>query len=350
MATAKPPKLSPTELARETFRQLSINRTSPTPDAYRKLYNEIAGIKEEPEGKTAKARNNQELESILLNFAISLTLESKEYASIGQQLTVSAEQSKWNEYQQGLNEFIEKIFSQIKALQTKIRNESTAQAADTAADEEKQTSALKNLLTRTLGLALPSLLNTAPELSQESEALSKLLKKAQSEKQLAEVESRLKNLCFKIEHLAKSAPGSVPATGTESLPLMDDPVIPMLSKLLSQTLGMAVGTLLQHEPKLLEVSDRLADDVKSARSMDDFLRIESSLKDLCYKITLKGDDASEQLQLLLTLFKLLLENVSSLLDDDNWLRGQVIIIKELIDGEIDHRALLEATKDRKSVV
>ena len=352
MATSKPSKQSPADVARETFRQLSINRTQPTPEAYRKQYNEIAGISGDAGPGSESGKSHQELETILLNFAISLTLESKEYAHIGHQLTVTAERHQWKEYQQGLNAFVEKIFNQIKSLHDKLSDSADIVSVGqfTPADLQKQESVLKDLLTRTLGLALPSLLNTAPELSKESEALSKLLKTAQSEKELTDVGSRLKNLCFKIEHLPSGSSESGGKQVTGATPLLDDPLIPMLSKLLSQTLTMAVGALLQNEPRLLETSDRLATEVKTAKTVYDFQNIESRLKELCYKITLKGDDTSEQLQLLLSLFKLLLENVTSLLEDDNWLRGQVIVIQELITGEIDHRALLAATKSLKDVI
>ena len=42
---------NPTDIARETFKRLAIERIAPTPDAYRKLYFEIAGIVEQPEPK-----------------------------------------------------------------------------------------------------------------------------------------------------------------------------------------------------------------------------------------------------------------------------------------------------------
>jgi len=346
VATAKPPKQSPAEVARETFRQLSLSRTQPTPDAYQKVYNEIAGIAEEPSESVTTDGAQQELETILLNFASALVHENKDYAAIGQQLSSCAQLHNWSDYQKGLNDFIEKIFVQIKNLQSKAAEDAKNLLRDSVADNQKQESVLKDLLTRTLGLALPSLLSTAPELSAESETLSKLLKNAKSEKEMVDIGSRLKNLCFKIEHI----PSAGHTEKAEPASMVDDPIIPMLSRLLSQTLTMAVSALLQNEPKLMATSDQLALQVKTAKTLSDFQSIESKIKELCYQITLKGDDTSEQLQLLLSLFKLLLENVSSLLDDDNWLRGQVIVIKDLITGEIDHRALLEATKGLKEVI
>jgi len=343
---ATPQKQSPADVARETFRQLSLNRTQPTPDAYRKVYNDIAGIGADPLQENTQPVNHQELQAILRNFGTSLTIESKEFSAIGQHLLTCVEQNRWNEYQKGINEFIEKIFLQIKTLQVRSAEDARLQLGDHVTDNQKQETLLKDLLTRTLSLALPSLLSTAPELSTESDTLSRLLKNARSDKEMVDIGSRLKNLCFRIENL----PSAEARAGTVQTPMTDDPLIPMLSRLLSQTLNMAVGALLQNEPGLMEESDILAEQVKAARSLTDFESIETRLKDLCYKITLKGDDTSEQLQLLLSLFKLLLENVTSLLEDDNWLRGQVVVIQELITGQIDHRALLEATKGLKEVI
>jgi diguanylate cyclase len=58
----------------------------------------------------------------------------------------------------------------------------------------------------------------------------------------------------------------------------------------------------------------------------------------------------EQQELLLRLFKLLLENVSELLDDDSWLRGQIESVQDLIAGPIDQRALEDATRSLKEVI
>lgn len=347
MATAKPTRQNPADVARETFRQLSVSRTQPTPDAYRKVYNDIAGIADDEGGAADTAPANQDLESILRNFAASLSGESREFAMIGEQLAVFASQGRWLDYQKGLNEFITRIFAQIKALQVKSDEDAKAAAVLTPAEAQKQESVLKDLLTRTLALALPSLLTTAPELSQESDALAKMLKSAKTDKELVDIGSRLKTLCFRIENLRSEAPAAGSALPAS---LTDDPLIPMLSQLLSRTLNMAVSSLLHNDAKLVTVSDQLAREVQTARTLTDFQRVESGLKDLFYKISLKGDDNSEQLQLLLSLFRLLLENVSALLEDDNWLRGQVEVVQELIAGELDYRSLMAATKGLKEVI
>ena len=43
-----PPSQNPAEIAREAFRQLAVRRIAPTPDAYRAIYDEIAGYAAQP--------------------------------------------------------------------------------------------------------------------------------------------------------------------------------------------------------------------------------------------------------------------------------------------------------------
>jgi diguanylate cyclase len=124
----------------------------------------------------------------------------------------------------------------------------------------------------------------------------------------------------------------------------------VLRDMLSRTLAFAVASLLAGSPALITEAEALGTAVKNAHGETALLEIAARLKELCYRIELKsGDDAEEQ-ELLLRLFKLLLENVSELLDDDSWMRGQVAIVTELISGPIDQRSLEDATRSLKDVI
>jgi diguanylate cyclase len=90
--------------------------------------------------------------------------------------------------------------------------------------------------------------------------------------------------------------------------------------------------------------------VKLAHGEAALQEIAGRLKELCYQIELKSGDIGEQQELLLRLFKLLLENVSELLDDDSWMRGQIAAVQDLIAGPIDQRALEDATRSLKDVI
>jgi diguanylate cyclase len=124
----------------------------------------------------------------------------------------------------------------------------------------------------------------------------------------------------------------------------------MLRDMLSRTLGFALAALLSGSPSLVTEAEALGTAVKVAHSDEALQEIAARLKQLCYQIEIRSGDVAEQQELLLRLFRLLLENVSELLDDDSWMRGQIAAVQDLIAGPIDHRALEEATRSLKDVI
>jgi diguanylate cyclase len=123
-----------------------------------------------------------------------------------------------------------------------------------------------------------------------------------------------------------------------------------LRDMLSRTLTFAVASLLTGSPTLITEAESLGAAVKTAHSEAALQEIAVRLKELCYRIELKTGDDAEQQELLLRLFKLLLENVGELLEDGSWMRGQVAIVQELISGPIDQRALEDATRSLKNMM
>ncbi|TFW29264.1 GGDEF domain-containing protein [Massilia arenosa] len=238
---------NPAEIAREAFRRLATRRIAPTPDAYRTIYNEIAGLPAAPEAAQA---TDEGAELVLTGLASRLTSQPGEMAEYGRRLSRALKARDWDGYGRSLNQLTEK-FGKRPAVDIPL--------LDT--DESRQ---LRELLARTLTFAVASLLNGSPELVAEAESLGAAVKNAQSHEHLADVAARLKQLCYQIE--------------------------------------------------------------------------------------LRGGDAAETQELLLRLFRLLLENVTELLDDGSWLHGQVEAVQELIKGPLDPRALEDATRSLKEVI
>ncbi|TFW29512.1 GGDEF domain-containing protein [Massilia horti] len=123
-----------------------------------------------------------------------------------------------------------------------------------------------------------------------------------------------------------------------------------LRDMLSRTLAFALASLLSGNPSLVTEAESLGAAVKVAHSEEALQEIAARLKELCYQIELKSGDLGEQQELLLRLFRLLLENVGELLDDDSWMRGQIAAVQDLISGPLDQRALEEATRSLKDVI
>jgi diguanylate cyclase len=255
--SSKPPtpEQNPAEIAREAFRRLATRRIAPTPEAYRDIYNEIAGVTEPAVSATAPIGSvDAGPESVLSQFATRLTENTGDLAEFGRRFNRAVKSRDWDGYAKTLSQLVEKHF---------VSARKGIEVAGIPAEDE-QTRTLRELLSRTLTFAVASLLSGAPVLVAEAESLGAATKLAHSEEALAEIALRLKQLCFQIE--------------------------------------------------------------------------------------LRGGDSGEQQELLLRLFKLLLENVSELLDDDSWLRGQIEAVQNLIAGPLDVRALEEATRSLKEVI
>jgi diguanylate cyclase len=130
----------------------------------------------------------------------------------------------------------------------------------------------------------------------------------------------------------------------------DAPETRQLRELLARSLSFAVASLLEGAPALVAEAESLGAAVKLAVTDDALAEIAARLKQLCYQIEIKNGDMAEQQELLLRLFKLLLDNVNELLDEDSWLRGQIDVVQTLVAGPIDPRALEEATRSLKEVI
>jgi len=179
----KPARLNPAEIAREAFRQLAVRRIAPTPDAYRDVYDEIAGYAAEPAP-----------EKVLAEFADTLKGQAG-LESIGKTLQTAAGTRYWRDYAKGLTQLVDHY-------QTQLARRAPAPAPSPIAlapDDDMQARMLRDLLTRTLTLAVASLLHNVPELAEEAEAMARAIKDAQDEAALNDISARLKQLCFRIE-------------------------------------------------------------------------------------------------------------------------------------------------------
>ncbi|WP_132256378.1 GGDEF domain-containing protein [Paucimonas lemoignei] len=266
--TDKPTAQNPAEVARETIRQLALRRMAPTPEAYREIYEEIAG--------TAGKPNPVDM---LAAFAESLIV-TPALTDAGHQLRRAAAANDWDEYGRQLVLLSEKI------LKPEV--------------------------------AAPALPARAPA--------------AQMPAPLA------------------PTPPAPAATSMSPRLLAADAQIETLRDMLARTLSFAVLSLLQNDPELSAETEHLAQAVKEASNIGAIEQVGARLKQLYFKIEIKAGDLGEQQALLLQLFKLLLENIGELLEDDSWLRGQVAGVQNLLDGPISQAALHDATRSMKEVI
>ncbi|MEO7031964.1 MAG: GGDEF domain-containing protein [Herbaspirillum sp.] len=261
-----PTKQSPVDIAREAFRRLATRRIAPTPDAYRSVYDEIAGSAAAPSAA-----------NILAQFTTKLATTTGNAAQLGRQCQLASNDHDWARLGQHLDQLLDKhLHDKPSALPPAM----SAPAVDTITP------------------VLPTVTHSAV-------------------RPLAPTD-------LTREHL--------------------------LRDMLVRTLTLALTSQLQHAPELMAQADTLATKLKFASTETMLNETSISLKQLCFQIEQDSEDMQQQQEMLLKLFKLLLENVNELLDEDSWLAGQIASVQALIAGPIHPAALQEASRSLKDVI
>lgn len=150
-------------------------------------------------------------------------------------------------------------------------------------------------------------------------------------------------------------PDATPVAGppqsatTSAAPLQggDNDVVNQLRELLARTLENTLATQpeLASEVQALATQIRAADNNKSR--LDDIAR---QLRQFWLKLELRGGDKVKIQEGLLRLLRLLVENVSEMVEDDKWLRGQITALQQIINEPMDKRSIADAERNLRDVI
>ena len=279
---------NPTEIARETFRLLATRRIAPDPDNYRKHYLEIAG----------------------------------QAAPAGEVADPAEEAALWAKV----------VLNLVKQWETRHVGVTTARKREG--------------LERLLGVPGSSPAKLANKLRK--------LVKSWSETPVAEAGEIGVNPVLPVAPVAPDAPGAGPLSQSAASPLAskgtgDDPLT-QLRELLAQTLEFAATAQHGSAPDLAQEAASLA---KATRAAGDALAVQklaANLRQFWFKLELRGGDNAELHKGLLRLLRLLIENAHELVSEDQWISGQLTVLRGILGGPLDLKAIAEAERRLKEVV
>ena len=324
---------NPSDIARETLRLLASRRISPTPDNYREYYQEVCG---QP-GASAAA----DAELMLQQLAVEL--KSRPGAARGAAaLDQAAAARDWDQYRAALLGLLEAksgksaaaapwaqlILDLLKQWETRHSGLTTARKRD----------GLEKIL-RAPGSDAGQLATKLQNLLKSWSATS--LAPAEETALAPEMEAAPAKEAANASHAA--APAAMAAAAGEE-------ALGQLRELLAQTLEFAVVSQLAHAPDLAEEAGALAKAARAAAEKEAVQKLTSSLRQFWYRLEVRGGDNAELHQGLLRLLRLLIDNTHELLGEDQWLRGQVAVLQEIISRPLDLDAIAEAERRLKEVI
>lgn len=328
-----PPPSNPTELARETFKLLATRRIAPTPENYQRIYHELSGEPPQNAGK--------EFEENLGKVLDGLGRKTPHLAPKLTPLAKSLETRDWEAFEQALESL-----------------------GNTAPQTQENWAELVRDLIKQWDLKQAGL--TSPR---KKEALERVL--INFGRNSVELHAKLSALTkawmegaagpSDIEVVESAPLDTAPAPGTDTAVEADrrgmpvnvaspDEIPGMLAELLAQALLQGVMPHVSHLPALADEAARLARQARNARLPDAFAALSKSLRQFWIQVELQTDADGEILDGLMRLLKLVIDNITELLLDDQWLRGQLAVVQDIISKPLDHRVIADAEARFKEVI
>ncbi|MDR2165318.1 MAG: diguanylate cyclase [Zoogloeaceae bacterium] len=318
-----PAPKNPTDIARETIRQLAVRRIPPTPDHYQEIYAEIAGAPLEVfPGKSLKRLVAE------IGRAVAIPgLERGLHEAVGQK--------DWARFAQVLIQHLGDLFStQQLAWNTLIRElfrqwENNAARLTTAQKRE----ALEHVLQSAGGS--PGTLFARLEGLQKGWA------------QAREDETR-----------PLEVPGDPAGAASGYFPDVLNPVahgvLPELGaalrELFAYTLENCLRVFLGEDERLGNMCRELVGEVRCANTPRQFQALRQKLKNFAFRLELLDGDQRELRASLLKLLRLMVENVSELVLDDQWIHGQIEVVRAIVDKPLSQKSLDDAEQRFKEIV
>ena len=308
----------PSDIARETLRQLAMRRIAPTPDNYRALYHEIAGsVAEEAFPERA-----------LKQIATALPRHNRECLRLAREFEGAISQSEWP----ALRAVITEAFSRTEEVELNWGN----LLRDLIAEWERRQTGLTQARKREMLDRVLTASRGNPE---------KLFERMQG---LLRAWSRNSGEDIPANEATAHATGNAAPIET-SAPAPCNTGSPIFADLLASLLdGIATRTRTS-DPNLATEAGELASLVRQTPAPAPEL-LRQRLDRLRASLDWSAEDQHALREALQRVLQLILANISELVVDDRWLHGQIALMGEMFEHPLDVRLLGELENRLRDVI
>lgn len=319
---------NPTEIAREAFRQLATRRVPPTPDNYSALYAEISG-----HALADEAFPEKELKLL----AQELHQTTQELPRLERELSDAIRNQNWSLVRKALADNLASLSEVQHLAWNRLIGELFRQwdnKSDITPGKKRES----------LDHVLSSSASNPRNLFKRLESLQRSWARGDTSSDIdmtyTDLNIDLENQASPVETMSKSDASASKAAD----------LLPELRELLAYTLESCIAPVLVEQPRLAKEAETLAQDLRKAVALKQLQGAQATLKRFAFKLALAIEDQTELRASLLKLLRLVVENIGELLQDDQWLHGQITLIREIVDKPLSQRALDDAEQRLKEVI
>ena len=319
------PTQSPSDLARETLKTLAMRKTPPTPGNYARIYAEISGVIGEENNGAEKVLHSiashlaQMPKSAPAGFALSKVIEAGDWEQCLKEIEKVLPKTTGSEKAQSWPNLIRDLLRQLEATHKGLTI-------------TRKKEGLEIVLTRFA--ANPETL---------FEKLVGLIKS------WGDGQAVVGNI--EIDHAMPSVPATTSATALSAGSSAHPPggeaeLLGKLSELLAQALESILSTL----PELSQDVLSLVSQVRGSKTHEQLAVLAKQLRQFWIKVELRAGDNARIHDGLVRLLRLLVENIGEMVDDEDWLFGQIAILQEIIDKPMDRQTIADAERSLRNAI
>jgi diguanylate cyclase len=332
----------PINIAREAIKQIALRKVDPTPDNYLSIYNEIAGV--------PVAEN---LDSAIKKALRQLPNSTPEQSNYINRWEKTLKKNSWETLPALLGESMDATIAKATQWPEAIRALlGGLEAKRIGLTPQQKKEALERVLINFGNDAqLPQKLQTMAkswseyDSSDESKSINTsdiTANELNTEQVVAQgLEATIGSIAS-VEEVATPLPAYNTDQFQETFRILQD--------MLKQSLNHGLIPRLDGYPDLKEEAVQIYILSEKARKLKDWQFMAKQFRALLVRVELVGANEEGIKQDLLRLLKLLIDNISELVADDQWLRGQIAVVQTIVSSPLERAVIQDAEKSLKEVI
>jgi len=328
-------KMTPIELARQTLMQLSKSQRPPTPENFRRVYDEIACVE--------SADNSNMLNKSLEKVLNEIGKNRQKYLTTAQKISISVK----NQDSTGLEEQLRSLLS------TETAEENGLNWATLLRYILKQLDANHRGLTQsskkeTLHRVIINFSNDHVQLGHKIQALVTSWGDGHPAihtadvAQLDMIHGPQEQPALEVRSLQTQAATNVDASQIKIATAWRDMLI--------RTINLNVVPQLTDIPGAALRVEMLIKLALESQTIEEVNALSESLKSILLRAEMQNDSQLRMLEALLQLLRLLVSSMGELTIEDQWLHGQITIIQEIISKPLNIDAIHNAESSLKELI
>lgn len=315
------------EIFQKVLAQLTERRIPPTPENYTALYHEIAGTSLET------AFPEQPLKAL----ATALPRDSAEQKRLVRDIEAAVAKKNWEGLSTALTTFSTEAAAAPPAWSTLVR--------DLVQQLERNQVGLTPSMKRTQIQQLLQRATTPEQVLKNMQSLVNRWSQSKTGDSTVQLVDEIAPAPDQAGSQKPTASAAAPAAAVKA-PLIDNE----LQNLIALLLENSTSALLIDTPDLANEASKLAIDARALRESKNVTEFATRVKKFSYRLQFATEDQNELKTALLHLLRLIIENISEVVLDDQVLHAQLAVVLGLINEPLNLRQLDDVERRMKDVI